>query len=221
MSAQERKAVLWDWPTRLFHWGVVICLPLAWWTAEEGQMNRHKWLGYTVLVLVVFRIFWGFLGSRHSRFADFLRGPRTVWAWLRGPAPDAPGHNPLGGWSVLVLLVLLLAQSVSGLFNTDDILFRGPFHYAASTELQGFMGELHEWAFDALLVMIALHLAAVAWHQWGRGEPLIQAMLRGRSEGRSGLQAPVPAWRALVLLALVGGALATAVALAPQPPRLW
>lgn len=221
MSEKASSPVLWDWPTRLFHWGVVICLPLAWWTAEEGQMNRHKWIGYTVLVLVVFRILWGFVGSRHSRFADFLRSPLSVWSWLRGGRVHAPGHNPLGGWSVLVLLSLLLAQSVSGLFNSDDILFRGPFHYAASTELQGFMGNLHQWAFDALLAMIVLHIAAVAWHQWFRREPLVQAMVRGRSGERVGEVAPVPLWRALVLLALVVGALALALELAPQPPRLW
>lgn len=217
----SRAPILWDWPTRLFHWGIVICLPLSWWTAEEGQMNRHKWLGYSVLVLVVFRLLWGLVGSRHSRFVDFVRGPRTVWRWLRGSSVHAPGHNPLGGWSVLVLMALLLAQSVSGLFNSDDILFRGPFHYAASTPVQGFMGELHDWAFDGLLVMVVLHLAAVAWHQWGRGEPLVQAMLRGRSGQRVGEEPPVPGWRALLLLALVIGGLWLALELAPQPPRFW
>ena len=221
MAGHDKAPVLWDWPTRLFHWGVVVCLPLAWWTAEEGQMNRHKWLGYTVLVLVLFRIIWGFVGSRHSRFGDFLRSPPAVLAWLRGRHVHAPGHNPLGGWSVMVLLTLLLAQAVSGLFNTDDIFFRGPFHYAASTGLQGFMGSMHEWAFDLLLVMIALHVAAVAWHQWGRREPLIQAMLRGRSGERHGETAPVPGWRALLVVAVVVGLFALALELAPQPPRLW
>ncbi|MDP4916732.1 MAG: cytochrome b/b6 domain-containing protein [Haliea sp.] len=212
---------LWDWPTRLFHWSLPILLPLAWWTAEEGQMERHQWIGYTVLVLVVFRIGWGLIGSRHSRFADFVRGPRTAYRYLRGRFPAGAGHNPLGGWSVMVLLLLLLTQAVSGLFNSDRILFDGPFYHAVDGATRDFLGMVHEWAFNGLLAMIALHLLAVAWHQWRLGEKLLQAMLWGRAEGRDGQAPAVGLWRAVVLVASLCALLWWLLQQAPPAPRMW
>ncbi|MDO8860791.1 cytochrome b/b6 domain-containing protein [Haliea sp. E1-2-M8] len=212
---------LWDWPTRLFHWALVVLLPLAWWTAEEGQMERHQWVGYTVIVLVVFRICWGFVGSPHSRFRDFLRGPGTVLGYVRGRVAPGPGHNPLGGWSVIVLLTLLLVQAGSGLFNSDQILFDGPFYYAVSSDTRDFLGVVHEWAFDALLAMVVLHLLAIAWHQFRRREKLVQAMLKGTAEGKQGVAAPAPWWLAPLLLVVVIAAGWWLLQQAPPPPRMW
>lgn len=212
---------LWDLPTRLFHWGLVICIPLAWWSAENENYELHEWTGYTVLVLVVSRILWGLVGSRHSRFGDFLVGPAAVVAYLRHGTCDSAGHNPLGGWSVVVLLSLVLTQAVSGLFNTDDILYNGPFYYAASDATLGVMGTLHELAFDGLLVMVALHILAVLYHQFVRGEKLVPAMVRGRAEGREGLSATAPLWRFLVILAITAAALWLGLEQAPQPEPMW
>ncbi len=211
---------LWDLPTRLCHWLIVICIPLSWWSAENENYELHEWLGYTVIVLVVARIAWGFLGSRHSRFADFLVGPRAVTAYLRGRGSVSAGHNPLGGWSVMALLSLLLLQAVSGLFNSDEVFFSGPFYYGASVSVRDAMGLVHEWAFDLLLALVCLHILAVLYHQYGRKEPLLQAMVRGSAEGRSGKAAPVPAWRALVLVLLVALVLWGLLQLAPPPPSM-
>jgi cytochrome b len=112
--------ILWDLPTRIFHWGLVCCLPLAWLTAEIGNYEAHSWIGYTVIVLVVTRVMWGLVGSRHSRFTDFLVGPGGLQAYLRGQGYRSAGHNPLGGWSIVVMLLLLLLQAGSGLFNSDE-----------------------------------------------------------------------------------------------------
>lgn len=213
---------LWDLATRCFHWAIVCCIPLAWWSAETENYDLHQWLGYTVIVLVVSRIVWGFVGSPHSRFADFLVGPGKVLAYLRGQGASSAGHNPLGGWSVLALLALLLAQAVSGLFNTDDVLFSGPLYYAASTEFRDAMGVVHDVAFNLLLALVALHIAAVLVHQFRFGEKLLQAMFRGRAEGREGRAAPVSLWRALVILLLAGLALWWGLQQAPQPaPMVW
>lgn len=220
MQAPSRHP-LWDWPTRLFHWSLPVLLPLAWWTAEEGQMERHQWIGYTVLVLVVFRLGWGLIGSRHSRFTDFIRGPGTAYAYLRGRIPAGAGHNPLGGWSVLVLLLLLLTQAVSGLFNSDRILFDGPFYHVVDGSTRDFLGVVHEWAFNGLIAMVVLHLLAVAWHQLRLREKLLQAMLLGRAEGREGEAPAVPVWRALVLIAVVCGLFWWVLQQAPPPPRFW
>ncbi|PLW83177.1 hydrogenase [Kineobactrum sediminis] len=212
---------LWDLPTRSFHWSLVLLVPLAWWTAEEGQMERHEWIGYTVILLVVFRILWGFVGSRHSRFRDFLRGPRNTLAYLRGDTAPFPGHNPLGGLSILALLALLLLQAGSGLFNSDDVLFNGPLYHLVDSSFRDTMGVVHEWAFNGLLGLIAIHLAAVAWYQWGRRKKYVQAMIRGHAEGREGMSPPVPRWRAVMLVAALALLLWGLLSLVPPPPRMW
>lgn len=212
---------LWDLPTRFFHWAMVICLPLSWWSAEQENYELHEYSGYTVLVLVVSRIIWGFAGSRHSRFNDFLAGPVRILRYVRYGENDSAGHNPLGGWSVLVLLSLLLLQATSGLFNTDDILFTGPFYYAAASEVVDTMGVIHELAFDGLLLMVSLHILVVIYHQYKRRENLIPAMVKGRALGREGLTASVPWWRFLLILGIVTAALWFGLEQAPQPEPLW
>ena len=218
----KESFVLWDIPTRCFHWLIVLCLPLSWWSAENDNYTVHQWLGYTLLVLVVTRIVWGFLGSRHSRFNDFLTGPSRLLAYIRGGSDAGRGHNPLGGLSVLALLSLLLLQAVSGLFNSDDVFFSGPLYYAASSSLRDAMGVVHELAFDGLIALVCLHILAVLYHQLRIKQPLLQAMIRGSAENRTGQRAPVPWWRALVILVIVAMLLWWGLAQAPQPvPMAW
>ncbi len=214
--------LLWDLPTRICHWLLVVCLPAAWLAVELDWLQVHEWLGYTVLVLVVSRIIWGFVGSQHSRFSDFLVGPRAVLAYLRGENPASVGHNPLGSWSVLLLLLLLLTQAVSGLFNSDDVFFTGPLYYALDAGMRDTMGLVHEVAFNLLLGLVALHIAAVIYHQRWRREPLVQAMLRGSADGREGRAVPVSLWRAVLVVAVVALALWVLLATAPAPPpMMW
>ncbi len=215
------RFILWDIPTRVFHWALVVGIALAWWSGEEGRNDVHEWTGYALIVLIVSRIFWGFFGSRHSRFTDFVRGPAAILAYLRGEGSPTPGHNPLGALSVIALLLLVLAQAVSGLFNSDDILFSGPLYYMASTELRGFMGSVHDISFNILLGLIALHVLVVAYHQLVKKDGLITAMFTGRSERKAGLAPPVPVWRALLIVALVAIALWLGLEQAPQPQPLW
>ena len=213
---------LWDLPTRVFHWSLPILLPLAWWTAEEGNYDAHEWIGYTLLVLVLFRIVWGFIGSRHSRFRDFLAGPRAIVAYLKGQGSESPGHNALGGWSVMALLGLLLIQALSGLVNTDDVFFSGPLHYWVPDELRDSLGAWHDdYGFYVLLGFIALHIAAVLFYQFARRQLLVQAMWRGRADGRTGNSASVPLWRALLVVLVVAGLLWGLVSFAPQPQPMW
>ena len=208
---------LWDIPTRVFHWLVVLCLPLAWWSAEEERYDIHQWTGYTILVLVSTRVIWGFVGSRHARFSDFLAGPATVLAYLRGRPVDFVGHNPLGGWSVLLLLSLLLLQAVSGLFNTDDVLFSGPLYYWADSDFRDTMGVVHDVAFNGLLALVGVHILAVLYHQFRKKEKLVQAMVRGSAEGRHGVERPRSWWWAALILLLVSLALWWGLQQAPKP----
>lgn len=212
---------LWDLPTRFFHWSLVVCIPLSWWSAEEENYDLHEWLGYTLLVLVVSRILWGLFGSRHSRFSDFLVGPWRILAYLRTGTAESAGHNPLGGWSVMMLLLLVLLQAVSGLFNTDDILFNGPLYYAASDEVSGLMGTVHDLAFNGLLLMVGLHVLVVLYHQLIKKDKLLPAMVKGSAEGREGQGPVAPLWRYVVILAITAAALWFGLEQAPEPQPLW
>ena len=213
--------MLWDLPTRVFHWCIACCIPLALWSAETGNFDAHSWIGYSVIVLVVTRVLWGLVGSRHSRFSDFLVGPGGVRTYLRGQGYRSAGHNPLGGWSIVVMLLLLLLQAVSGLFNSDDVLFSGPLYYAADGPFRDTMGVVHEVTSNLLLALVLLHIGAVLYHQFRLKENLLQAMWRGRAPGREGREPPVSAWLALLLLCLVGGALWLLLEQAPQPTVMW
>src|SRR5690349_12806244 len=101
---------VWDIPTRLTHWLIVVLVGLSWWTAETGRLEWHRWSGYALLGLVIFRIYWGFVGSSTARFSSFVRGPRAIAGYLQGRWVATAGHNPLGALSVVALLVLLLVQ---------------------------------------------------------------------------------------------------------------
>lgn len=218
MSSGEHT--LWDIPTRFFHWAIVLCVALSWWSAEVDRYDLHEWSGYTVLVLVAVRIVWGFIGSRHSRFSDFLAGPAAVRDYLREGRAESPGHNPLGGWSVVFLLALLALQAFSGLFNSDDVLFSGPLYYWAGGDFRDAMGVVHEAAFNGLLALVALHIVAVLYHQFRRGEKLVQAMAFGSAEGRAGTAEPVPWWRALLLVIAAALLLWWVIEQAPGPTYL-
>jgi cytochrome b len=175
--------LVWDLPLRLTHWALVAGVAGSWATHYAGVewSAWHARCGYAVLVLVVFRILWGFVGTRHSRFANFLRGPRRVLDYLRGRGTQPTvGHNPLGALSVVAMLLLLLAQAVTGLFANDEIAFTGPFYGWVSQVTSGRLTSLHHANSDWLLALLALHVLAIAWYALVRRRPLVRAMLSGR-----------------------------------------
>ena len=218
MTAPNTRHPTWDLPTRLFHWLLVAGIGLAWLSHDRDWIEVHRWNGYTLLVLVLFRILWGFFGSVHSRFADFVRSPLAVWRYWRGREPATPGHNPAGGWSILAMLGLVLAQALTGLFNSDGLLFDGPLYHALDHRTTDVLGEIHAQLYWFILGFAGLHVTAIAWYRWVRGERLLAAMLNG---GSVGAQAPAPLSRAALLLALCVGALALAIYLAPEPVLPW
>src|ERR1043165_1248099 len=115
MAGPAESRRVWDLPVRITHWLLGVGIAGSYSTHKLGvaYFRYHLWFGYLVVVLVAFRILWGFVGTRHARFASFLRGPRVTWAYLRGfgrNPPVTPGHNPLGAWMVVFLLAALLAQ---------------------------------------------------------------------------------------------------------------
>ncbi|HZX23120.1 MAG TPA: cytochrome b/b6 domain-containing protein [Woeseiaceae bacterium] len=218
-------ALVWDLPLRLFHWLLVLALAGSWITHELGvkAMDWHMRLGYLVIGLIVFRLLWGFLGPRHARFGDFLRGPGAVVAyardWLAGRARVSAGHNPLGGWSVLAMLAVVTVQAVTGLFNSDDVLTSGPWHGAVSDDLADTLSWLHAVNFNLLLALAGLHLASILAYWLRLRIDLVTAMITGRKRGAD-RAAGIAGHRlllALVLAALAAGAVWLMVDLAPEP----
>ena len=209
---------LWDSPVRIIHWAIALMIPASWWTAEEGYMEVHQYLGLGVLTLVITRLVWGLIGSPQARFSDFVRGPSAVLAHLKGTPAATPGHNPLGGWSVLLLWTLLVAQVVTGSVSTDDVLFDGPFRHAIDSSLADKLAELHETLFNVLVAFVALHVLTVLFYEFLKDQRLLMPMIKGRSEGREGT-GPARGWYwALIVVAVVAGLLWGAVEMAPPPP---
>jgi cytochrome b len=213
---EPASTIIWDLPTRLFHWALVVLILLQYLSGEFEllPMEWHFWLGYATLALVVFRILWGFFGSTTSRFATFVRGPGAVLRYVRGMVTGrdvhAVGHNPLGGWSVLLLIACVFVQSITGLFSSDDLTETGPLAARVSDATVEWMTDLHEINQTVLIVLIVLHVAAVLLHRL-RGDNLVPAMIHGRGRGDGVPMRIASTWLAAVLLAISAIAVALVV----------
>ncbi|HTQ13106.1 MAG TPA: cytochrome b/b6 domain-containing protein [Rhizomicrobium sp.] len=201
------RVTIWDWPTRLIHWSIVVLIAFAWWAYKGDRMLWHERAGYAVLALLALRLFLGLFGSETSRFAQFVRGPGAVWRYLRGAVPGV-GHNPLGAWSVVLLLGVLAGQAVLGLFASDeDGLESGPLSHLVTLDHARLAEELHGLLFNILLGLVALHVAAIVFYAL-RGRNLLWPMIAGRGPLPEGARAPRLAPLYVVLL---GMALAAAL----------
>jgi cytochrome b len=215
--------LVWDLPLRATHWALAVTVTGAWATHYAGTrwFAWHRSFGYATLVLVAFRVVWGFVGTRHARFASFVRGPGSVLAYLRSrPLRATPGHNPLGALSVLAMLAVLLVQAATGLFANDEIANAGPFYGWIAPAMSNRISGLHEANSSLLLALLALHVIAIAWYERVAGRSLLRAMITGYKPA-----AEVPAReaagdsRTILALAIVTAlalALALAVRAAPE-----
>jgi len=217
MSDPEHSILVWDAPTRLFHWLVVVLVAAAYVTLELNWMRWHAWAGDCVLALVLFRLLWGFFGSETARFASFLTAPATALRHLahllRRPDRQA-GHNPAGGWMVLVLLALLLGETLSGLFVANDVADEGPLTEMTPAPLANAITALHWIFWDALVAAVALHLLAILVYEVAKRHNLVLAMITGRKILPASVPLPriASAARGIFLLAcsgLAAAALAT------------
>ena len=171
-------------------------------------MEVHQWLGISVLTLALSRIIWGFVGSETARFGHFIRGRRAVVTYLRGfvsfrVEPNRVGHNPAGGWSVLLLLGLLVTQAVTGLFSNDDVLFDGPLSGWVGKGLSDVITSVHYFWFNALWVAIVVHIVAALAHLVFKRDNLITPMITGVKSYKEPVMAPrlhSPWWAALILV---------------------
>lgn len=211
----EPQVRVWDLPTRMFHWLLVVLVVGAYATYKWGdvQMRWHVWNGYAVLTLVAFRLIWGLVGSSTARFASFVRGPKAMLDYARGLVAGRParclGHNPLGGAMIVVMLLALAAQGGMGLFATDDVLVNGPLRHTVSSATAARLTSLHKLGFWLVVGLAGLHVAAVLLHLLWKGDNLVLPMLTGRKP-RAELPADAvpelrPAWTGALALAVAAG----------------
>jgi cytochrome b len=219
LSGHAPKQPVWDVAIRLFHWSLVVLIALAWWTAETDREDLHFYLGYAVLSALIFRVLWGVLGSSTARFANFVTGPRSVFRYVRQRFSwPVAGHAPLGALSVVALLALLFFQVGTGLFAGDeDGLTEGPLAQLVSIGMSDTMRELHEEAFNVLLALIALHVAAILSYRMLLGKNLLGPMITGRARLDPGVEPMRPGrwWVALICLAVGIGVTRWIIAGAP------
>jgi cytochrome b len=211
---------VWDLPIRLFHWLLAALIGFSWWSVENGHLDWHLWSGFGVMTLVLFRLLWGLVGSSTARFAGFVRGPREVSAYVRDMRGwSGIGHSPLGALSVIAMLALLLVQIASGLISSDDDgLAEGPLAPLVSLDVSDLAHEVHEIAFNLLLAMIALHVAAILYYRFVLGKKIIRPMLTGAGEAAAGARPMRPARLSLALACLAIAIAVTRWVIAGVPP---
>jgi cytochrome b len=222
-------ALIWDLPTRLFHWALVLCVTGAFfsqWFYERIPFLVHEIFGVSALVLIAFRLAWGFIGSRYARFSAFLRGPAETLAYVRAVFRRAPpkviGHTPTGGWMIVALLLLVGTQASLGLFSNDDTDSAGFFYGWVSHATSKQLTELHEVIGDLLLIAIGIHVVAVVVYKFVLREDLIRTLWTGRNADAP-ISVSIPSQQiitAILLLALFAGAILWLIKIAPAIPNV-
>ena len=207
----NNEVKVWDIWLRLFHWLLVVLVVAQFVTGYVGEnwLEWHTKCGFAVLGLLIFRIVWGVVGSYHARFANFLRGPGAVLAYLKGlPSGEVPrtlGHNPMGALSVVVMLLSLLLQAVTGLFSNDDITTEGPYAGSVSKAASDFLTGVHKINANVLIALAVLHLLAIGYYYFIKKDNLVKAMLTGNKayDGEAPAVAR-PMWLAPLIAVVVG-----------------
>lgn len=220
------KVKVWDVPTRLFHCALVAVFVFQFVTGDilDDAMQLHFYGGYVALSIILFRIIWGFVGSYHARFSNFIHSPALAIRYAQGKTDTQNylGHNPLGAYSVLAILAVMLSQAVSGLFMTDDIFLDGPYHGALGSAIDELMNSVHHNAFLLMWGLIALHLCAIAYYSFKKKQALVPAMLHG-NKVKVNENATVPAvstpWLRFLICAILSAAIVylTVSVFAPEP----
>lgn len=177
---------VWDWPVRLLHWLMVFLFTglILTGKAEEDYLEWHFYMGYAFSAVVIARLLYGFSGSLFAQFHYFLTGPRTVFRYLQSmfnrKKDTYLSHNPIGALMVVCLLLLSLIQSITGLVNSDDVFWFGPFYEWLDSDWQERLSAWHYWLADVLLMLVGLHVLAVFVYEIAFKERLIKAMITGK-----------------------------------------
>jgi cytochrome b len=239
----SEKRLVWDLPLRLFHGVLALSLVASWYTAEMsskgeffefrgqqyGYAELHFWLGYWALGLICFRLIWGFVGPKHARFTSFFPGPRRFLAYagkfFKRDSPQTVGHNPMGALVVVLMLLMVGAQAVTGLFLIDNTeIFSAPYHESISGDAAGKLMHFHHLNFDVLQWVVGLHIVAVLFYRLYKRQKLIGAMVTGCKESELVPQEQAikgsQLWKALIVALVAAGIVWLVLSQAPPPPDL-
>ncbi len=193
MNVMRLSMKVWDAPTRLFHWAIVLLVCASWYFAETDQLPLHFLSGYTILTLLLFRLVWGVVGSDTARFANFLRAPglalRHLAHFARREPDDQIGHNPAGGWMVAAILAVLAVQVGTGLCSNADF-DKAPFADAVGKSLSDTLSTVHSVAFTLLQVLVVIHIGAVLAYALLKKQDLVRPMVTGKKRLPANLRAP-------------------------------
>jgi cytochrome b len=214
-SGAERRVLVWDLSIRLFHWLAVVLVVAAYVTWRLNWMDWHGWVGDALLALLIFRFLWGIFGSETARFSRFVAPPRTAVRHLahilRRDRDLQAGHNPAGGWMVMLLLALLLGQTLTGLYVNNDVANQGPLTELSPARIANMMTALHDvLLWDALLTAVALHVLAILVYGLAKRHDLVLPMISGRKMLPDSVPTPrvTRPTRALVIIACAAAAAA-------------
>ncbi len=182
------KKLIWDLPIRIVHWLLTVLIFGSWYTVSvTGDMERHMLIGQTILCLLIFRVVWGFVGTRYAKFSSFVFGPRTILAYARSILSRSgggyAGHNPLGFLAVFAMLLLIGIQVTTGLFATDGDFYEGPLNHLVSGRTGNQITDIHYLNFDVLAIMIGIHIVAIFFYLLYKRENLISPMFTGKKTG--------------------------------------
>jgi cytochrome b len=224
VNSASRRIRVWDLPTRIFHWALAILVVFSFTTGKIGGswLDWHMRSGYAILALLLFRIAWGIAGSETSRFTRFVRGPVAFVRYARDIAGRRQraviGHNPMGGWMVVFMLVVLLAQAGSGLFADDEIATQGPLAEKVSNAVVAKMSAFHFYNGWTIAAAVVLHVLAIALYWSAFRENLVRPMWTGWREAPAGTAQPATRapWIAALLLALAAAAVYWLVVVFPK-----
>jgi cytochrome b len=185
---------IWDLPTRLFHWTLVVLLFTSWLSEREDWMRLHMWCGLTVLTLLLFRLIWGFVGSDTARFSHFVRSPFAAVRHLLGffrREPDVEvGHNAAGGWMILIMLAILLVQVGTGLCANDDVLTEGPLARFVGKERSDWLSHIHHLNFTLIEIVVAVHVLVIISYRLVKRQNLVLPMITGKKRLPGATRAP-------------------------------
>jgi cytochrome b len=219
------RVKVWDLPVRMVHWSLALLVAGAFITQSLGgeAMVWHSRIGIAVFGLLAFRITWGFVGSSHARFSQFVKGPAAIRAYLKGQWQGV-GHNPLGALSVLGLLGVLAVMAGTGLFANDEIAVEGPLYAWVSSDFSNFATKIHKFFEPLLIGVVALHVAAIVFYVRVKKDNIVRPMITGWKDAEAEVAHAGPFAFALALVisiavtVVAGGTLLPGPATAASPP---
>lgn len=176
---------IWDIPTRLFHWSLVVLFVFLIVSGESDDlMEYHFYAGYLLSGLILFRVIWGVVGTRYARFTSFnlnlAEAIQYTKALINSDQQSHYGHTPAGSVMVILMLLLISMQLVTGMMSTDDIIWNGPLYNFVDEDTAGLAGEIHEATQLLLQILVGLHVLAIILYKYRFKEELVPAMLHGK-----------------------------------------